>query len=149
MSLPTRVSRPAANEPYDAIQRDFDNVLGRLFLGSGRSNGFDTALCPVDVREDADHIYVDAEMPGFKKEEIDITLENLTLTISAQRSEESHDGKEGEYLLNERRQRRYVRSFSLPSTVNEQSVNAKLQDGVLRVTLDKREETKPRKISVA
>lgn len=64
------------------------------------------------------------------------------------REEKNQDAKKGEHLLRERRYTRFLRSFTLPPTVNEQSVNAKLADGVLTITLNKREETKPRKISV-
>ena len=103
----------------------------------------------VDVREDNDHIYVEAELPGFKKDEVDVTLENQILTISAERREGgSTDPKSGEHLLHERRYTRFLRSFTLPPTVDEQTVNAKLADGVLTVTLNKREESKPRKIAV-
>jgi HSP20 family protein len=102
----------------------------------------------VDVREDADHIYVEAELPGFRKDEVDITLENSTLTISAERKENSQN-ENGDWLLRERRYSRFLRSFTLPPTVDEQSVDAKLSDGVLLVTLNKREETKPRKVMVS
>jgi HSP20 family protein len=134
--------------PDDTFQREFENVLGRWFGGAPNGNG-GTRLAPyaVDVREDADHFYVEAELPGFKKDEIEITLENQTLTITAERRE-NKDEKKGELLLNERRYSRFLRSFTLPPTVNEQSVNAKLTDGVLTIVLNKREETKPRKIQV-
>src|SRR5690606_11818256 len=102
----------------------------------------------VDVREDADHIYVEAELPGFRKEDVDITLENQTLTITAERKEEKDDQKKGDLLLHERRYSRFERSFTLPPTVDESKCDAKLADGVLTITLDKREESKPRKISV-
>jgi HSP20 family protein len=105
----------------------------------------------VDVREDADHVYVEAELPGFRKEDVEITLENSVLSISAQRTEQSKDkngADNGEWLLRERRFNRVQRSFTLPHTVNEQSVKAAMADGVLTITLDKREETKPRKIHV-
>jgi len=104
----------------------------------------------VDIRQDQDHFYVEAELPGFKKEEVDITLENQTLTISGERkTEKTAEEKKGELLLNERRYTRFLRSFTLPPTVNDQTVNAKLTDGVLTITLNKREETKPRKIAVS
>ena len=152
MALPTRVNRGIANDPYEAVQRDFDHLLGRLFNGAQTNDG-GTRLAPygVDIREDQDHFYVEAELPGFKKDDIDITLENQTLTISAERSAENKkDGQnKGELLLHERRYTRFVRSFTLPPTVDEQTVNAKLADGVLTVTLNKREETKPRKITVS
>jgi HSP20 family protein len=149
MSLPTHVQRGA--DPYELAQREFDTLLGRFF-GNRFSDG-GTALAPygVDVREDADHIFVDAELPGFKKDEVDINLENQMLTISAEHKESKEDNTngKGDWLLRERRYSRFQRSFTLPPTVDPQSVQAKLNDGVLTVTLNKREETKPRRITVS
>jgi HSP20 family protein len=153
MALPTRVQRHLAADPFEAAQREFDSALGRFF-GGGRemigNGGGGWAPYGVDVREDADHLYVEAELPGFKKDEVDVTLENQTLTISAVHSQESENqnGGKGEYLLRERRYNRFLRSFTLPPTVNDQKVQAKLNDGILTITLDKREETKPRKVQI-
>lgn len=150
MALPTRVNRGFV-DPLDMIGREFDNVLTRYFGGNeGNGGGRQhwTAPYGVDIREDQDHLYVEADLPGFKKEEVDITLENQTLTISAEHREENKEEKKGDWLLNERRYARFLRSFTLPPTVDEKKVDAKLTDGVLRVTLNKREETKPRKIEV-
>lgn len=152
MALPTRVSRTTQADPFEMAQRDFDHLLGRLFNGSPTAQeGGRLAPYGVDVREDKDHLYVEAELPGFKKDDVEITLENQTLTIAAERREEAKQGeeKQGELLLHERRYRRFLRSFTLPPTVDEQTVNAKLAEGVLTVTLNKREETKPRRIAVA
>lgn len=147
MALPTRVHRSAVIDPLESVQREFDSMFGRYL--NGRSGNDVGRLAPygVDVREDADHIYVEAELPGYRKNDVDITMENQTLTIMAERKEETE--KKGELLLNERRYSRFVRSFTLPPTVDEQTVNAKLQDGMLTITLNKREESKPRKISVS
>ncbi|QOV88233.1 Hsp20/alpha crystallin family protein [Humisphaera borealis] len=145
MSLPTRVARGFV-DPFENITREFD-VLNRIF-NSGQSNGARLAPYGVDIREDGDTLVVEAELPGFRKEEVDITLENQTLTISAEKKEERRDEKKGDYLLNERRYSRFLRSFTLPPTVDEKTVNARLEDGVLTVSLNKREETKPRKIAV-
>jgi HSP20 family protein len=135
----------------DVIGREFDSVLNRFFNpgDGGVAGGQRLAPYGVDIREDADHLYVEADIPGFKKDEIDITLENQTLTISAEHREMKDNEKKGDWLLNERRYARFLRSFSLPPTVDDQKVDAKLQDGVLTVTLNKREETKPRKIQVS
>ena len=146
MGLPTRVYRGQIADPYEAIQRQFDTVLGRWLGGNEGDGGQRLAPYAVDVREDADHFYVQAELPGFRKEDVDVTLENQQLTISAERKEEKE--QKGDLLLHERRYSRFLRSFTLPPTVDEQTVNAKLLDGVLTITLNKREETKPRKISV-
>jgi HSP20 family protein len=152
MALPTRVQRYA--DPFESAQRDFDTMLTRFFGNRNLDGGVLLAPYGVDVREDADHIYVEAELPGFKKDEIDINLENQTLTISAEHREE-HDGHDGnkndksEWLLRERRYSRFQRSFTLPPTVDSQTVQAKLNDGVLSITLNKREESKPRRITVS
>jgi HSP20 family protein len=155
MALPTRVQRGLA-DPFDVIHCEFDDALSRFFGGGSRmANGGPhlPTMSPfgVDIREDADHLYVEADLPGFKKEDIDITLENQTLTISAEKKDERKQQGEtkGDWLLNERRYARFLRSFTLPPTVDDQHVDAKLQDGVLTVILNKREETKPRKIQVS
>ncbi|HET6249980.1 MAG TPA: Hsp20/alpha crystallin family protein [Tepidisphaeraceae bacterium] len=143
MALPTRVLQGYI-DPVESAQRDFATMLNR-FLGPQQDGG---RLAPygVDVREDADHLYVDAELPGFRKEDVDITLENQTLTISARRQEEKEE--KGDLLLHERRYSEFLRSFTLPPTVDEKTVDAKLSDGVLKITLNKREESKPRKVTV-
>ena len=150
MALPTRVNRGgAAVDPLELLGRDFEGMFNR-WLGARDAGTGQAPLAPygVDIREDQDHFYVEAELPGFKKNEIDITLENQTLTISAERREDSRQDKKGELLLHERRYSRFLRSFTLPPTVDEQTVNAKLAEGVLTIVLNKREETKPRKIQV-
>src|SRR3954462_6031532 len=143
--LPTRVARTNGSDPMESFHREFDTALTRIF-GGGDGGQIRWSPFGVDVREDGDHIYVEAELPGFKKDDVDITLENQTLTISAERMEEQE--KKGDYLLNERRYQRFLRSFMLPPTVDERKVDAKLNDGVLNIILNKREETKPRKIQV-
>src|SRR3954464_10213511 len=127
MALPTRVSRTTATDPFEYAQRDFDHLLGRLFNGSQVNGDGGARLAPygVDIREDQDHFYVEAELPGFKKDEVDITLENQTLTITAEKRYENQQGNaggnggkgsskqneaqqpQGDYLLRERRWSRF------------------------------------------
>jgi HSP20 family protein len=145
MALPVRVIRGALLDPFEAAHREFDSLLGRMF-GRETDGGVGYGLYPVDVREDADHIYVEAELPGFKKEDVDLTLENQTLSISAERKEEKTSG---DYLVRERRYGRLLRSFTLPPTVDDRKVEARMADGILTVTLNKREETKPKKIALS
>jgi HSP20 family protein len=148
MALLTGINRFA--DPSELAQYEFDSLLGRVF-GSRLGDGANY-LAPygVDVREDTDHIFVEAELPGFKKEEVDINMENSTLTISAEHKEsnEEKSSDKADWLLRERRYSRFQRSFTLPATVDPQSVQAKLNDGILTVTLQKREESKPRRITV-
>lgn len=143
MTLATRLNRGLV-DPFDSATRDLDTFVQRVF-------GRDANLAPygVDIYEDADHLRVDAELPGFTKEQIDVTIDNNILTVTADRSGngQGEDGKTG-WLLKERRHTRFQRSFSLPNTIDGSSVDAKLVDGVLQLTLNKRQEAKPRKISI-
>ncbi len=138
------------NDPFDHVQRVFDGLLGGYFDGERRDPM--RSPYPVDVREDTDHLYVEAELPGFKKEDVEITLEHQTLTIAAQRTVQTKptDADRGlTTVINERRYGRFFRAFTLPPTIDEKKVDATLNDGVLKITLNKREETKPRKIAVS
>src|SRR5690554_3952507 len=96
MALPTRVNHGGLQkfDPFELAQSEFDSMLNRLLGGRGYDR--DSGLAPfgVDVREDAEHIYVEADLPGFSKEDVDITFENQTLTITAERKEELKDGKQ-------------------------------------------------------
>ncbi len=129
--------------PLDELTRELDRVMN---TGMHAMNGeLATAAYPVDIHEDENTITVEAEMPGFKKEDIDITLEQGVLSISAERKVEE---TKGEQHLNERCYRRIARSFKLPVPVDESKVEASLTDGVLTLKLAKPEEVKPRKIKV-
>jgi HSP20 family protein len=131
----------------DMLDREFNRMLNR-FWGSAE---VPATLAPyaVDVHEDGDRFYVQAELPGFNKDDVEITLEEGVLTIRAERKEEKKQGGEKQPLHIERRWSRFERSFMLPTAVNENTVKASLNDGVLTVTLDKREEVKPRKIQIS
>ena len=156
MALPITIRRLARSDSLSDLQREFDHVLGRFF-GSDNAptttDGRRSAPYAVDVHEDDNHLYFEVELPGFRKEELDITLEDSTLTITAERKHEARPQGEGEAkretLLHERRYTYFSRAFTLPPTVSGDDVEAKLQDGILHLTLNKREETKPRKINVA
>jgi HSP20 family protein len=104
-----------------------------------------TASYPVDVTETDGKVLVDAEMPGFQRDDIDISLQDGVLNISAERKAEE---PEGTRHLTERRFTRVERAFTLPANVDEEGVDATLQDGVLHIELPKAQESKGRKIEV-
>src|SRR5205085_856141 len=109
--------------------REFNRMMGR-FWGTGSE--VPSALAPyaVDVHEDADHFYVEAELPGFTKDDVDITLEDGVLTLRAERKAETKqvNGNGRQPLHIERRWTRFERSFTLPTAVNESAVQAALND---------------------
>ncbi len=103
---------------------------------------------PVDIFENDQHeVVIKAELPGMKKEDIDLRLENGTLTIRGERKRAT-ETKEENYHRVERAYGAFSRSFSLPNSVDAGRVSAEYRDGVLTVTLPPREEAKPRQIQV-
>ena len=149
MSTLPRLFRVSNSGPAIAdLETAFDRLLNREFNGCVTATTY-----PVDVREDQSHFYIEAELPGFTKEQVQVTVEDQTLTISASRqsqddTETKTDGAGTTYIRRERSAARYQRSFALPPTVDDSSVAAKLEHGVLTVTLNKRDEVKPRQIPV-
>lgn len=93
-----------------------------------------------DIRETKDAYVVEAEMPGIKKEDITLICEKGVLTITAKQGEETKEGKDG-YIRRERCIGETSRRFALKN-ITEEQISAKLEDGVLYVTLPKREEDK-------
>ena len=104
-----------------------------------------TAAYPCDIRETSDAVVVDAELPGFTKDDIEVNVEQGILTIRAERK---HETGEGEHHLHERHYTRVQRRFSLPTSVDPNDVDAHLDNGVLTLTLKKKEEVRPRKIEI-
>ncbi len=101
----------------------------------------------VDIYEKDSEINVKAELPGLSKDDVSITIENNTLTINGEKKREN-EVKEENYHRVERSYGSFQRSFSLPSTVDTGKVKATFKDGILMVSLAKREEAKPKKIEV-
>lgn len=121
----------------DAYRRSDDDALNRADWTPA-----------VDIFENARHeIVINAELPGLKREDIDIRVENNTLTLRGERKHEA-EVKQENYHRVERAYGGFNRSFALPSTVDAEKVAANFQDGVLTITLPMREEAKPRQIQV-
>jgi len=128
--------------------------LDRVFEGFFRPLGWveeakAEALVPaIDIREREHEYVVRTDLPGVNKEDIDITLENGVLTITAESKSEKEEKEDGRVLRQERRYGRYVRSLRLGTQVDSAKLKANYKDGVLELTLPKAEEMKPKKISV-
>ena len=131
-----------------------ENRLDRLFgLTSPSRNGEKEAMTVsqwtplVDIIEDNNEYLVKAELPELKKEEVKVNVENGELTISGERkSEKEEKGKK--FHRNERSYGSFLRSFTLPESVNADKVSAEFKDGVLSVHLPKDEKAKPKSIEV-
>jgi HSP20 family protein len=102
----------------------------------------------VDITETNGDIVVKAELPGMKKDEVDIEIEGNVLTLKGEKKQEKEE-KEKEHYLYECSYGAFQRSFTLPTAVNEDQVKAEFQDGVLRVTLPKNGGSRGKKIEIA
>ncbi len=121
-----------------------DNFL-RPTLGEREVTG--EWLPPVDIYEDAEGVEIKAELPEMDMKDIDVKIEDNTLRIRGERKLEREDKKDNYHRI-ERYYGSFSRSFTLPSTVDQEKVKAAYDRGVLRITLPKKEETKPRKIKI-
>ena len=103
---------------------------------------------PVDIYSTGEHaLVIKAEIPGMSKDDIDITVENFTLTIRGEKKTEQ-TVKDDQFHRVERSYGTFTRSFALPHTVDPSKVEAEYKDGVLTIKLPQREEAKPRQIKV-
>jgi len=131
----------------DRLNRIFGDAYGRRLDDDVMTRG--DWIPPVDIFENDKHeIVIRAEMPGLKRDDIELRVENNTLTLRGERKREN-EVKDEQYHRVERAYGAFSRSFSLPSTVDAGNVSAEYKDGVLTVTLPTREEAKPRQIPVA
>src|SRR5207302_4592008 len=123
------------------------NRVNSLLQDYGRSNQEELTtsgsfIPAVDVYEDDHKVVLKLEVPGVKQEELDVQVENQTLTVRGQRTFEKEE-KEENFQRIERRYGSFSRSFTLPVTINTESVKADYENGVLKIELAKREEAKP------
>ena len=101
-----------------------------------------------DIRDEGDHFLLEADLPGFRKEDIDLHLQDGVLTITAKRQEEQEEKKEGKYLCRERRMGSCARAFDV-SGIREEDITAAFEDGVLKLTLPKQGEPVPQSRRIA
>ena len=128
----------------DEIDRLFDAPLSQLGNTASVFGGWTPA---VDVFEDKNNVTVKAELAGMKKEDIEVTLHDGTLSIAGERKTEKKVEEAGLYR-SERFFGRFQRAVTLPSPVDGSKVKAEYKDGILTVTLPKTEEAKPKQIDV-
>ena len=128
-------------------------AMDRLFEDDFRpfrfmSGGYDGPALPLDVTTDADALTIEAALPGVKPEDVDITVENGTVTISGRTAAE-RKAEEGSYLVQEIRRGQFSRSVTLPTGLEPDKAEATFEQGVLRLRIPKAEQVKPRQIRIS
>jgi HSP20 family protein len=128
----------------DQVIRLFEDSAARERLGHA---DLATWAPPVDIYETENELVLKADLPDLEEKDIDVRVENNLLTIRGERKF-GKDVNEDNYLRVERAYGPFTRSFSLPNTVNSESVRAQYHNGVLSLHLAKREESKPKQIKI-
>ena len=132
----------------DSLVRAFDHTYSGKLPAKEASSGYSAAWTPsVDVFEDQDGLHIYAELPGVEMKDIDLQIEGNTLSLRGERKLERDEDKQGYHLV-ERVYGGFQRSFTLPPTVDVEHVTAEHKDGVLKIRLPKKAESKPRQIKV-
>lgn len=128
---------------------DFDRIVNSFFgdspLAPARSSYYRTPA--VDVRETEDGYVVEADLPGFDEKNVEVHVEGRTLTIESKK-EEKEEKDEGRYVLRERRSSSFSRAFTLPEDADAESIAASFKNGVLALSVKKREEAKRRVVKI-
>jgi HSP20 family protein len=138
---------PRPRSPFGEIDRLFDDFFGRRFgwypLGERGEFGPN-----VDIIDRDDEVVVRAEVPGFKKDEIDVSASGSTLTLSGTAAAEQREEK-GNYYRYEISRRSFSRTLDLPAEVDDSKAKASLKDGLLELTLPKLEKSRRRSITIS
>jgi len=128
-----------SGEPFGSLTRLLDEFVRDVQPWRHTGN--------LDLYEDDKNLYVEAELAGFHKDQIELTLEDGVLHLKAEQQEEKEDRQET-YYIRERRQGKWSRSIQLPVAVQEDNIAATYQDGVLKVSLAKQTEKQTHRIEV-
>jgi HSP20 family protein len=133
-------------DPFRELASFFENWAAPT--GTGKDQlAAGTFVPPVDVYEDEHTLFLKLEIPGVNEEDINVNLENDTLTIQGERKFEKEEKEENFHRI-ERRYGSFTRTFKLPNTVDTEKVEATYDKGILKIALAKRAEAKPKQIKI-
>jgi HSP20 family protein len=128
-----------------AMDRFFDDDFRPFQWLAGSYSG---PALPLDVTADADSVTIEAALPGIKPDDVDITVENGTVTISGKTADE-RTADEGSYVLQEIRRGSFSRTVALPNGLEPDKARATFENGILRLEIPKAEQLKPRQIKIS
>ena len=144
----TIVRRPSPFGELMSLRSAMDRLFEDSFVGRPFGGVESTNQLPLDVTRTADALVVEAALPGIKPEDVDITVEDSTLTIRGEFRDERKSG-EGESLVSEIRRGSFGRTITLPSGLEADKATATFEHGVLTLWIPKAESVKPRQIRIS
>lgn len=122
---------------------DFESFFDDSFIPMKWTNDMNKTFSPrVDIKDKEDGYQITADLPGVKKEDLHVNLENGILSIEAETKQEDKEEKDGTLIRQERRYGKYVRSFSVGENINQDKIKASFKDGVLNLDVPKLETKK-------
>ncbi len=139
--------RPARNLDLPEVPRRFSDMMDEFFnesIDRRERNGFTP---DVNVREDNTHYYIEVSLPGISKEDLKINLDDNTLYISGERRRENKE-ENVKYHLVESSYGKFERAFTLPENVDQDTINAEFKDGILTLSIEKKQKKVSKEISV-
>jgi len=146
MLVRTRRFSLPSNGTLGSMQREMENFFGHFLNDSAENGGAVRGWrAAVSMWDDADKVLLEVELPGVKKESIDLTVHNGLMRISGERRAPESERK---YRVNERLYGPFDRVIALPEDVDADTIDAQLTDGVLHIVLSKKPEAQPKKIAV-
>jgi HSP20 family protein len=142
-----RITRWTPYNDFNSLQSTLNRVFQDFNRGSDELTTSGSFVPAVDIYEDQNGITLKMEVPGVSEQDINISLENNTLTVSGERKFEKNEKEENFHRI-ERRYGSFTRSFSLPNTVDAEKVDAGYESGILSIQLGKKAEAKPKQIKI-
>jgi len=136
---------------FDEFDNFFDDFLSHRWprlLDFNFPAGFDRGFPKIDIIDHDNDIEVQAALPGVKKEDLDVTINNQTLTIRTSTKEEKKKEEKGKYFRREITRGEFQRTVSLPDNVDDTNVKAAFNDGILTITIPKTEKSKRKTIEI-
>lgn len=130
-----------------ALHDQMDQLFGQSFGETGRREGGEYANLPVDIRQTDEAYYIEASVPGFRPDDVEVTIDDNVLTIAGRMSEE-RERTEGGYVRRERRRQSVYRQVGLPTEVRIDDVQARFEHGVLTITVPRAQKAHPKRIPV-
>lgn len=135
------------SRPNNLMSKRFSDIMDEFF-NDAVNNRRDSFVPSIDISESDDQFLISAELPGMKKEDINISLENNRLSISGERSFEKED-KGKKYHRVETSYGSFERSFQLPDNIDEESIKASYDNGLLNISIDKSEDKVKKQIEIS
>jgi len=147
---PVRTVRGLSRDPFRELfelQRGINELFDEGFGAPRQSVALRAWTPPVDVYEDENAFVIKVELPEVNRDDVKVSVNENTLSVSGERRAENEEKRDNYHRI-ERSYGQFYRSFTLPPNVNTEGIGAQFKDGVLRLSLPKREDAKPKQIEV-